>query len=85
MANIIDINDCGHIFVSIFALSIFEHKMSEVLKGLGVSSNKLLPGEDTDTYYQLRSKTMSSVTISIGKSFPFSKITSQTPPGGVYC
>jgi len=51
MANLIDINDCGHIYVSIFALSIFEHKMSEVLKGLGVSSNKLLPGEDTDTYY----------------------------------
>ena len=51
MANIIDINECGHIYVSIFALSIFEHKMSEVLKGLGVSSNKLLPGEDTDTYY----------------------------------
>jgi hypothetical protein len=51
MANIIDINECGHIYVSIFALSIFEHKMSEVLKKLDVSSSKLLPGEDTDTYY----------------------------------
>jgi hypothetical protein len=49
----IDINDCGHIYVSIFALSIFEHKISEVLKELGVSSAKLLPGEDTDTYYLL--------------------------------
>jgi hypothetical protein len=51
MANIIDINECGHIYVSMFALSIFEHKMSEVLKMLGVSSTKLLPGEDTNIYY----------------------------------
>jgi hypothetical protein len=47
----LDVHKYGHLYVSIFAISIFEHELSEVLKTLGVSSDRLLGGEDTDVYY----------------------------------
>jgi hypothetical protein len=47
----LDIHEYGHLYVSIFAISIFEHEISEVLKALGVSSDKLVAGEDTDVYH----------------------------------
>jgi hypothetical protein len=51
MTDPISIKEYGHVYVSIFALSIFEHEMSDVLKRLEVSSNKLVAGQDTDAYY----------------------------------
>jgi hypothetical protein len=47
----LDIHEYGHLYVSIFAISIFEHELSETFKELGVSSDKLVVGEDTDLYY----------------------------------
>jgi hypothetical protein len=51
MADPLSIKECGHVYISIFALSIFEHEMSDILKMLEVSSKKLIAGEDTDAYY----------------------------------
>jgi hypothetical protein len=47
----LDIKEDGHLYVSIFAISVFEHELSEGLKALGISSDKLVVGEDTDAYY----------------------------------
>ena len=51
MAACLDLDECGHVYVSIFALSIFEHAMSDLFKSLKLSSSKLVSGLDTDAYY----------------------------------
>ena len=43
----IEINESGHVYVSIFAISIFAH----LFKVLKLSSKKLVADQDTDAYY----------------------------------
>ena len=47
----IDVDESGHMYLCIFALSIFEHAMSKLFKVLKLSSKKLVAGQDTDASY----------------------------------
>ena len=51
--DILNLNGAGHIYVSLFAISIFENSLSDRFKALGVTDDKLVSGKDTDAYFLL--------------------------------